>query len=126
MTNCYTEEQRELAIRALPNIWVEAFYLVLRLRRNSPVADYRAAYNLAQKLITYKWDTQETWLTRSIWLDWAVAEMRKTRLTHELQAEVVYGLIQALYRYPVKHRQEALADACRTLGRWTNIRRVIR
>lgn len=48
MTNCYTEEQRELAIRALPNIWVEAFYLVLRLRRNSPVADYRAAYNLAQ------------------------------------------------------------------------------
>jgi len=76
-------------------------------------------------------DLRRTWLTTGdpklkSWLDWAVAEMCKARLTHELQAEVVYGLIQALSRSPVKHRQEALADACRTLGRWTNIRRVIR
>ena len=126
MMGLYTDEQRELAFRALPDGWVEAFYRTLRLRRNSPIADFRAVWNLAQKLFFYRWDAQETQLTRSIWFEWAVMEARTTPPTHRLQAEAVYDLIQALTSGSKKHRLEFLADACRALSLWTNIRKVTR
>nr|DAV92419.1 MAG TPA: hypothetical protein [Caudoviricetes sp.] len=126
MTDFYTNENRERILRALPDGWAEAFYSALRLRRNSPIADFRAAYNQAQKLISNRLDTQEVPLPRSILFEWAVMEARKTPPTHQLQAEAVYDLIQALTRPCKKQRLEALADACRALCLWTNIRRVTR
>lgn len=110
--------------KPLPDAWAEAFYSVLTLRHNDPIADFRTSVNLIQRLLPHKLSDQETWQTTDAWLRLAVQEMRTARTSCRLQDEILCDLIDALRATDRRRRQDALYEAARGAAIWTNMQRV--